>query len=240
MFRRLSNWRKNKAQEDAKKSESSLSLNNSLSSSESEYIPIKLSGYNAGTTHRLLKEDMVPELRTLMPERIKLYTNWKLIYSLEQNGASLKTLYRCCKDEYENYALKSSGFARKGYLLLIQDMENSIFGLFTNEPFHSLANNKFYGNGESFLWRIEESTMNPGFYTFEGFPFQNENFYVVYSTDKLLQIGAGGTSNGGAGIWIDDMLYKGGTNNCKTFNNPVLSKQGTLFTVKALEVWKVG
>ena len=240
MFQRIKSWRKSKTPEKLEKSGSTISLNESISSSESDCIPIKLSGYNSTTNHQLLQEDMVPELRTLMPERIKLHTTWTLLYSLEQNGASLNTLYRCCKEEYDNFRLRSNTFSRKGYLLMIQDMENTIFGLFTNEPFHPLSNNKFYGNGESFLWRIEKSKNNNDFYTFEGFPFQNENFYVVYSTNKMMQIGAGGTSNGGAGIWLDDMLFNGGTNNCKTFNNPILSKQGTLFKIKALEVWKIG
>lgn len=240
MFKKLKRWKNNKSSDSIHKSVSEVSLNDSISSSESDYIPIKLAGYAADTKHKLLKEDMVPELRTLMPGRIKLYTSWTLLYSLEQNGASLNTLYRCCKTEYENFKLKSAGFARNGYLLMIQDMKDSVFGLFTNEPFHPLSNHKFYGNGESFLWRIEDSVVNNGSYTFEGFPFQNENFYIVYSTNNLLQIGAGGSKNGGAGIWIDDMLYKGGSNFCTTFNNPVLSKQGEIFTIKALEVWRIG
>ncbi|XBW34967.1 hypothetical protein QEN19_000532 [Hanseniaspora menglaensis] len=240
MFKKIRSWRRGKNNDPIIESGSADSLNSSRSSSESEYMPVKLLGYDTSTKHQLLKEDMVPELRALMPGRIKLYTTWTMLYSLEQNGASLNTLYRCCKEEYENYKLKSNGFTRKGYLLIIQDMEDSIFGLFTNEPFHPLSNHKFYGNGESFLWRIENSILNKGSYTFEGFPFQNENFFVIYSTNKMMQIGGGGTKNGGAGIWIDDMLYNGGSNFCTTFNNPVMSKQGEIFKIKALEVWCIG
>ncbi|GMM42636.1 hypothetical protein FOG51_01341 [Hanseniaspora uvarum] len=241
MLQRFKNWRSKNSQKSTGNMETSnADAYSSSSSLSTDFIPVSLSDYKNTTKHRLLKEEMVSDLRTLMPMRVKLYKTWTLLYSMEENGSSLSTLYRCCQKDYDEYRYKQQSFSRNGYLLIIQDMKDGIFGVYTDEPFHPLANNKFYGNGESFLWRIEESKNNKGTYTFEGFPFQDENFYVVYSDKNILRIGGGGSSNGGAGLWIDDMLLTGGTNTCKTFNNPVLSEQGTIFRIKALEVWKIG
>lgn len=240
MLKRLRSWGSKKSLESTPDPDGNSNDNSSTSSLGTDFIPVSLSQYKDTTKHKLLNEEMVHELRSLMPIRIKLYKTWTLLYSKEENGTSLGTLYRCCQKDYDEYRYKKQNFSRNGYLLIVQDMKDGIFGVYTDEPFHPLANNKFYGNGESFLWRIEESKNYKGTYTFEGFPFQDINYFVVYSDKDMLRIGGGGSSNGGAGLWIDDMLQTGGTNPCKTFNNPVLSKQGTIFHIKALEVWKIG
>ncbi|CAI8493255.1 unnamed protein product [Hanseniaspora opuntiae] len=240
MLKRLRSWGSKKSLESTPDPGGNSNDNSSTSSLGTDFIPVSLSQYKDTTKHKLLNEEMVHELRSLMPMRIKLYKTWTLLYSKEENGTSLGTLYRCCQKDYDEYRYKKQNFSRNGYLLIVQDMKDGIFGVYTDEPFHPLANNKFYGNGESFLWRIEESKNYKGTYTFEGFPFQDINYFVVYSDKDMLRIGGGGSSNGGAGLWIDDMLQTGGTNPCKTFNNPVLSKQGTIFHIKALEVWKIG
>lgn len=55
---------------------------------------------------------LAEEIRLLVPPRLQLEENWKLLFSLEQDGVSLSTLYKKCED----YRGK-----RGGYVLVIRD-----------------------------------------------------------------------------------------------------------------------
>lgn len=52
-----------------------------------------------------------------MPSRLQLVDSWKLIFSLDQNGASLKTLFEKC-DEYTGQ--------RGGFVLVVKDGSGSV------------------------------------------------------------------------------------------------------------------
>jgi hypothetical protein len=76
--------------------------------------PIELLGWRDGTKEkdRLLTKTLAEEIRLLIPARLELVEEWKLIYSLEQDGVSLSTLYEKCED----YRGK-----RGGYVLVVRD-----------------------------------------------------------------------------------------------------------------------
>ena len=81
--------------------------------------PVILSGHKESTTKeaRLLNNAVAEEIRTMVPERLRITENWKLVYSLEQDGSSLNTLYQ-----------KSRGYEgrRVGFVLVVRDEEGGV------------------------------------------------------------------------------------------------------------------
>src|SRR5579859_3660579 len=55
--------------------------------------PIALEGFSSSTTERVLTPYFADEIRLMMPVRLQLYDKWDLVYSLDQHGVSLATLY---------------------------------------------------------------------------------------------------------------------------------------------------
>lgn len=76
--------------------------------------PIILRGYDPTTAQsaQLLNRTLAEEIRLLVPARLQLCEEWTLIYSLEQNGSSLKTLYEK-SDDYRGL--------RNGFVLVVRD-----------------------------------------------------------------------------------------------------------------------
>ena len=82
------------------------------------------------------------EIRLLLPPRLQLVDHWQLTYSLEQNGATLSTLYRLC-DAHKG--------KRGGFVLVVRDSGGGIFGAYLTDP--PKPHPHYYGSGECFLWR---------------------------------------------------------------------------------------
>ncbi len=76
--------------------------------------PLSLKGYRESTrpNARLLYKSLAEEIRLLVPPRLQLVDDWHLIYSLEQNGVSLSTLYQRCEEYREK---------RGGFVLVVRD-----------------------------------------------------------------------------------------------------------------------
>ncbi|CAJ2508579.1 Uu.00g136050.m01.CDS01 [Anthostomella pinea] len=106
--------------------------------------PLTLSGYRPDTDadERLLSRGIAEEIRTFLPERLKIMEDWHLTYSLYQNGSSLSTLYQLC-EEYRG--------RRAGFVLVVRDGKDGTFGAYLTEAPHPAAS--YYGTGECFLWR---------------------------------------------------------------------------------------
>ncbi|KAI0381127.1 TLD-domain-containing protein [Hypomontagnella monticulosa] len=106
--------------------------------------PLSLSGYRTDTDadERLLARGVAEEIRTFLPERLKIAEDWKLIYSLYQDGSSLATLYQRC-EEYRG--------RRVGFVLVVRDGKEGTFGAYLTEAPHPAPS--YYGTGECFLWR---------------------------------------------------------------------------------------
>lgn len=213
--------------------------------------PVILAGYSDSTKNRLLTPEMCDEIRTLMPLRIQLYPQWNLLYSLEQHGASLHSLY-------DNIKPKSETSKRVGYVLVIKDRKNGIFGAYCNEPFQPNEHRRYSGNGECFLWKlekvpritfrgytdskedkqeVEEEEEGEENWQFTAYPFTGVNEFAIYCTSKFISMGAG---DGHYGLWCDDGLMHGVSNPTMTYGNDVLSREGRKFTIVGLEMWRVG
>ncbi|MCI4395815.1 hypothetical protein PGIGA_G00196370 [Pangasianodon gigas] len=158
----------------------------------------------------LFEDTHIEKLAARLPARVQGYP-WRLAYSTVVHGTSLKTLYR------------NLGELDCPVLLVIKDMNDQVFGVFSTHPFR--VSEHYYGTGETFLY-----TFNPEIKVFR---WTGENSYFVKGNLDSLQIGGGG---GRIGLWLDADLYHGTTSKCSTFNNQPLSSQQD-FTVQNLEVW---
>ncbi|SCU93647.1 LANO_0E04434g1_1 [Lachancea nothofagi CBS 11611] len=211
---------------------------------DDEPLPqVKLHGYTESTKSRLLTPEICDEIRNLMPTRIQLYPDWHLLYSLQQHGASLHSLYDKVSPETKNPG-------RVGYILLIEDRRGGIFGAYCNEPFRHSESKQYYGNGECFLWKLEKvanvtlgqsrrasDSSYDHKWGFRGYPYTGLNQFVMYSTSQFLSMGAG---DGHYGLWCDDGLVNGVSDPSLTFGNDVLSREGNKFHIVNLEVWRAG
>lgn len=106
--------------------------------------PVQLKGFAPDTplSARILTQAIAEEIRIMVPTRLSIVDEWSLIYSLDQDGASLATLYDKCA--------KYSG-RRVGFVLVIKDAEGGIFGAYLSDHPHPAP--KYFGTGECFLWR---------------------------------------------------------------------------------------
>jgi hypothetical protein len=76
--------------------------------------PLQLTGHAAGTREdaRVLSVALAEEIRLLVPARLQLEEDWRLVFSLERDGVSLKTLYQKCA---------AVPARRGGFVLVIRD-----------------------------------------------------------------------------------------------------------------------
>ncbi|KAG6041830.1 hypothetical protein E4U41_001301 [Claviceps citrina] len=220
--------------------------------------PLVLHGYRAGTPNqsRLLTAAVAEEIRAMIPERLRIADSWRLIYSLEEDGASLSTLYQKCRS-YEG--------RRAGFVLVVKDQEGGIFGAYLSE--HPRPAPSYFGNGECFLWRAstlaslplppsadttqltrsttlaaqtpsESGTSSPAeFIRFKAFPYSGLNDCYINCETGFLSVGSGG---GHYGLWLDDSLDVGHSSQCDTFGNEPLSDAGEKFHVLGVEIWILG
>ncbi|KAG2199450.1 TLD-domain-containing protein [Mucor mucedo] len=165
-------------------------------------------------TFRCLDDCLAENIRPWLPSRISVSSKWSLVYSLDQHGASLNTLY--------NRTSKSKGPC----LMVIQDNNDEIFGAYLSEGVH--MDTSCYGNGECFLWKQDKHTKIVLVY-----PWTMLNDYLVYSNGEFFAVGGG---QGKFGLWLHSDLTHGHTESCVTFNNPALSIDSA-FECIALEIW---
>ncbi|MCJ1307750.1 oxidation resistance protein 1 [Agyrium rufum] len=111
--------------------------------------PLTLKGQRSSTTlaAQILSRALAEEIRLLVPPRLQLRSEWMLVYSIEQDGTSLSTLYTKCREASEK---------KNGFVLVIRDSLGGIFGAFLTDAPHPAP--YYFGTGECFLWR---ATMLP-------------------------------------------------------------------------------
>jgi hypothetical protein len=85
--------------------------------------PLQLTGYSAGMRDgaKLLTRALAEEIRLLVPARLQLVEEWGLVFSLEQDGVSLATLYEKCEE------LRGK---RGGYVLVVKDGSGGVSFVF--------------------------------------------------------------------------------------------------------------
>ncbi|TFK81490.1 TLD-domain-containing protein [Polyporus arcularius HHB13444] len=184
---------------------------------------IRLTGRKEMTVP-VLNVDLADQLRPFLPALARLPKSWSLLYSLDQHGISLHTLYTRCQD------FKGS------QLLVVKDSGESLFGAWMGEGIHP-SKGAYFGSGESFLWQ----KVGPD--RVRVFKWTGKNDYVALCEPDYISFGGG---DGHYGLWLDDTLMDGSSAPCPTFDNEPLCSAGprkgetVTFECVGLEVWGIG
>ncbi|KAI9347502.1 TLDc domain-containing protein, partial [Pilaira anomala] len=150
--------------------------------------------------------------------RYRISQKWNLLYSLDQHGISLASLYSLTR-EYNGPCI-----------MIIKDADKQIFGSYLSNTLSSQSH--YYGTGECFLWKLSSASQKdvPKIKTF---PWTGKNDYMILSDSDFIAIGGG---NGTFGLWLNSELEKGYSNACPTFDNECLSTKPD-FECMEMEIW---
>ncbi|KAH9250408.1 hypothetical protein BASA81_011816 [Batrachochytrium salamandrivorans] len=180
----------------------------------SSHADVKIQGRNAaGEIAAVLDYNIMQTLHPYLPPLLREASCLDLLYSIEQHGISLNTLYRLCAE---------SGPC----LLALRDDNNNAFGAFANESLQLKSG--FFGNGTCFLWKQLADTGDVLVY-----PATGNNEYLILNELHCIAFGGG---QGHFGLWMDGELFNGHSGPCDTFGNDNLSSTSN-FHIVALEVW---
>ncbi|EDR03123.1 uncharacterized protein LACBIDRAFT_295326 [Laccaria bicolor S238N-H82] len=197
---------------------------------------VKLVGRKEGT-QEVLSGGVAEMIRTHLPALARLPRTWTLLYSLDQHGISLNTLYANCeRNGRENN--KDKGGRSAGELVVVRDEGGMTFGVWLGEE--GVRNGRgrgYYGSGESFLWKFDGEKL-------EVFKWTGKNDYVALCEPEFISFGGG---DGHYGLYLDENLTDGSSAACPTFGNPPLCSLGPRkaagsvdFECVGLEVWGCG
>ncbi|KAK0454161.1 TLD-domain-containing protein [Desarmillaria tabescens] len=166
-------------------------------------------------------------IRPRLPALSRLPRTWTLLYSLDQHGISLNTLYS-----------RSEQPKPAGALVVMKDDGDTIFGAFVGDGIRQSRGRGYYGSGESFLWRYSNCKLSV-------YKPTGRNSYIALCEPDYLSFGGG--DDGAYGLYIDKSLLEGSSARCVTFGNEVLCSPGRAraggavgFECVGLEVWRVG
>ncbi|TDL26885.1 TLD-domain-containing protein [Rickenella mellea] len=185
---------------------------------------VRLLGRKEITTP-VLSVSMADAIRPHLPALSRLATSWTLVYSLDQHGISLNTLYARCEAQ------------QIGALVVMQDSAGGVFGAWVSEGIY-LSKGAYYGSGDSFLWRSTQNNADD----IQVYKWTGKNEYVALCEPEYLSFGGG---EGHYGLYLDDTLLTGTTHPCPTFGNECLAdgertRQMVTFDCVGLEVWGIG
>ncbi|KAI3629693.1 hypothetical protein MIR68_011128 [Amoeboaphelidium protococcarum] len=224
---------------------------------------IQLVGLDSSADTPIMNMELANALRRRIPSRFREYNKYQLIFSLQQHGASLNTLYQKCA-YFRDYQADRPSICPS--FLLVQDDGNSIFGAFTTEMWKShsgsgtaeetrqqlaysssspLSRSKYgtltsgrsyYGSGECFLfkWITGDQTSKSSLIPYE---WTQKNDYFMLSESDFMAMGSG---DGKFGIFIDHELYRGLSSNAPTFSNTIPLCTDAVkgeFKIVNMEIW---
>ncbi|KAJ4482069.1 TLD-domain-containing protein [Lentinula aciculospora] len=195
---------------------------------------LELKGRREATV-AVLSVNLAETIRSRLPALARLPRSWNLLYSLDQHGISLHTLY----DKCENLPQLKTGSAfasQVGALVVMKDSGDAVFGVYLGDGVRQSKGKGYYGSGESFLWRYVNDN-------FQIFKWTGKNEYVALCEPEYLSFGGG---DGAYGLYLDESLFDGSSARCPTFDNEPLCSPGdkkgraVSFECVGLEVWGVG
>ncbi|KAI6143342.1 hypothetical protein BKA82DRAFT_4185132 [Pisolithus tinctorius] len=176
---------------------------------------LSLCGRREGTL-QVLTEDVANSLRIHLPALVRLSRNWTLLYSIDQHGISLNTLYTRSEPRTRS---KAEPNPPSGALLVVKD---SLDGCLVHGD-----RTGFMGVAKLSL-AIRTDASPPLEYKWSG-----KNDYVVLC-DLIHLVWR---RRWPYGLYIDSSLLEGSSAPCPTFDNPVLYVS---FECVGLEVWGIG
>ena len=145
-----------------------------------------------------------------LPEILRM-KKYSLVYSMYNHGSDLTTFYNASKGKLDT-------------LLIIQTLEGSVFGGYSNAEWRPQAN--YFGSGESFLFSFDALTTNDknGDDTIEAesilqvhtFRWTYANTLFCFASHEKLAMGGGGD---GFGLVIDKDFSNVTSSACQTYGN---------------------
>ena len=156
----------------------------------------------------VLSEAAATWLRGELPLRYNV-REWHLLFSTEQHGCSLRTLY-------------SRLAGHEASLLVLLDDRQHTFGAFVAEPWE--AGGGYFGNGETFMFTVSPRTRR--------YKWTRENSHFVLASHDMLGFGGGGKF----ALYLDSSLEFGSSDRSDTFDNDCLAGSREFKCIK-LEAW---
>ena len=184
--------------------------------------PFRILGVSK-SKRKVLTPALIEALRGFLPYVVSEENFW-LKFTMESDGDSLINLLHSIRGSKYTFLAIRSG--------------TKVFGSFTGTKWRKQQ--KWYGSGEAFLWRVEDSL--------KVYPFTGSDTLVQYCTNQMVAVGGGDwkdtdspysktTQKQGIGLLIDADLLGGESNSSATFCNPTLSGDRQEFNIDDLEVW---
>jgi hypothetical protein len=160
----------------------------------------------------IMNDTQIMIIARLLPPLYRL-REWTKAYSIDEDGISLQTFYKNAK-----------GYANN--ILFIEDGNGFKFGAYLCEEW--TAQKYFYGTGESYLFTFRDTEEDVEFYKWSSY-----NDHIQYSDDSSIAIGG---ADGKFALYLRNNFLDGMSNQCKTFDNEILSS-GEDFQCRRLELW---
>ncbi|KAF0979616.1 hypothetical protein FDP41_001284 [Naegleria fowleri] len=191
----------------------------------------------------ILKESQLRELSLSLPVRFR-NKNFLLLYSTQEHGISLQTMYRKIEQ-------------REPVILVVQTMKGEIFGAFLTEQVEMTKKERYYGDGQSFVFKFEKQTSNHSKphsphpeddeyvlvhnshpkhkeqQTICVYNWTRKNEYFQLTSARQFSVGGGGQ---GFALTLDPDLKYGSSYSSETFGNDPLTSH-TDFEIFAVEVF---
>ncbi|KAG8914587.1 oxidation resistance protein 1 [Tulasnella sp. 417] len=194
---------------------------------------LKLAGRNESTIP-VLSGEVADMLRPHLPPLPRLAKTWTLLYSTDQHGISISTLYKNVEKVYGmnggcvlavREAIDEDGDGDIDAHDVTQartDLKSSpCFGVWLGTGL-KCNEGSYYGSGESFLWK----TIGPNRKSHFGSPSEvkvfkwtGRNDYVALCESDYLSFGGG---DGKYGLYVDSSFVDGTSERCDTFANETL------------------
>jgi hypothetical protein len=198
------------------------------------FLILGTSANDASAQPHVLSPPLMESLLSFVPYKL-LECNLWLKYSLVRDGSSLTSLLQ---------HVRGSQYT----ILAVETVEGEVFGSFTSAPWRKSWG--YFGNGQSFLWRMRESRAIPCKSVIDQaqreseidvFPWTGENDMIQVCRSDIIAVGGGSSQDkgdsSGFGIVIESDLLQGSTNPCVTYDSPSLSRHGGTFDIVNLEIW---
>ncbi|VDM41610.1 unnamed protein product [Toxocara canis] len=185
--------------------------------------------YTSPFTSQIVSAEVATAIMCSLPSRFQLETP-QLLFRLSDDGSSFTQLWAKI-DEVEQT------------LFAIEASSGEVFGAYCSASWaercdiHERARSRYFGTGESFVWKVDAKTGRVCIYPWVGSgSIQAVNCPQMFmaADDKSIVIGSGG----GDAIAIRDELFKGISSACTTFDSPPLVN-GREFVISQLEVFEV-
>ncbi|TFK24152.1 TLD-domain-containing protein [Coprinopsis marcescibilis] len=166
------------------------------------------------STEPVLTAQVADLIRTHLPPLARLPKTWSLLYSLDQHGISLNTLYANCEAPERNRKLGAGFVGQGGVVLVVRDSEGEggMFGVYVPEGI-GRRRKGFFGGGDSFLWKYTDGG------ELRVFKATGRNPYFAICEGDYVAFGGGSSAYG---LYLDSSLLEGSSARCLTFGNGVL------------------